>query len=107
MAKQMKGGQKRMVTEVAKERVELLLDLAKKKYTEGDETLAKRYCQLARKIQLRYRVRNKEYLKKYCKKCFLPWVKGKTVKVRVNSRSAFVEYVCTCGTIKKIKKYKK
>jgi ribonuclease P protein subunit RPR2 len=107
MAKKMRGGQKRMVTEVAKERVELLLELAKHKYIEGDENLAKRYSQLARKIQLRYRIRNKEYLKKYCKKCFIPWIKGKTVSVRVNSQSAFVEWTCVCGYKKKIKRYKK
>lgn len=107
MAKKMRGNQKKMVTEVARERVELLLDLAKVKYTEGDEKLAKRYCQLARKIQLRYRIRNNEYLKKYCKKCFIPWIKGKTVQVRLNSQSAFVEWNCICGYKKKIKKYKK
>ena len=107
MAKRIKGSQKKMVTEVAKERIELLLELEKNKYIEGDETLARRYCQLARKIQLRYRIRNNEYLKKYCKKCFTPWIKGKTVTVRVNSQSAFVEYTCICGYKKKIKKYKK
>jgi ribonuclease P protein subunit RPR2 len=107
MAKKMKGGQKKMVTDVARQRVELLLGLAKEKYTEGNEVLARRYCQLARKIQLRYRIRNKEYLKKYCKICFIPWIKGRTVSVRVNSQSAFVEYTCTCGYKKKIKKYKK
>jgi RNase P subunit RPR2 len=106
MAKKMRGNQKKLVTEVAKERIELLLELAKQKYTEGNIVLAMRYCQLARKIQLRYRIRNNEYLKKYCKKCFIPWIKGKTVTIRVNSQSAFVEWTCMCGYKKKIKKYK-
>ncbi|MGB9635102.1 MAG: ribonuclease P protein component 4 [Candidatus Micrarchaeia archaeon] len=89
---------KESMQSIAEERIRILLDKAFEAMKEGNEGFARRYCALARKIQLRYRVRlKKEIALKYCKKCYLPWIIGKTLKVRTNSKDRCIEYICICG----------
>jgi RNase P subunit RPR2 len=89
---------KESMQSIAEERIRILLGKAFEAMKEGREDLARRYCTLARNIQLRYRVRlKKEITLKYCKKCHLPWIVGKTLKVRTNSKERCIEYICMCG----------
>ncbi|MEM3363916.1 MAG: ribonuclease P [Candidatus Micrarchaeia archaeon] len=94
---------KGVASDIARERVITLLQLAKKMLGQGRDDVAKRYCSLARKIQLRYRVRlPRKGRLEYCKKCFIPWVPGKSVRVRLDSNRRCVEYACVCGHKKRI-----
>ena len=91
-------------TDIARERVDTLLQLAKKMLKEGRADVARRYCSLARKIQLRYRVRpSRKGRLEYCKKCFTPWVPGRSVRVRLDSNRRCVEYECACGHRKRMR----
>lgn len=54
---------------IAKERIEILLDLAKKEFKNHPER-SKKYVELARKIGKRYNVRlTKKQKRSFCKKC--------------------------------------
>jgi ribonuclease P protein subunit RPR2 len=55
--------------EIARERIEILLNLAEKEFKKHPER-SKRYVQLARKIALRYNVRMKKLKRLFCKNCF-------------------------------------
>ncbi|MCX8205622.1 MAG: ribonuclease P [Candidatus Micrarchaeota archaeon] len=83
---------------IAAERVHILLRIAADMHRKGDDEAARQCCALARKIMLRYRVRmGKEAGMRYCKRCFMPWIIGDTVKVRLDSGRRCVEYTCVCG----------
>ncbi len=93
---------KNRIREIAQERIAVLTHLARKRLEEGNAQLAKRYCQLARMIQLKHRVRlKKEMGLKYCKMCYIPWIFGKNVHVRNNSKTHCTEYACGCGYVKR------
>jgi ribonuclease P protein subunit RPR2 len=85
------------LNEVARGRCEKLFGLAAQ-VLDSDEKLAKRYVALARKIAARHRLPLGN--KAFCKKCGLPWVPGKTVRVRLQGgRSGggkTVLYTCVC-----------
>ncbi|MEM0475740.1 MAG: hypothetical protein QW343_03020 [Candidatus Norongarragalinales archaeon] len=85
------------LSEIARGRCEKLLRLAAAVLDE-DEKLAKRYVALARKIAARHRIPLGN--KAFCKKCGLPWIAGRTVKVRLGRRCAgrgkTVLYTCVC-----------
>ncbi|MEM5832110.1 MAG: hypothetical protein QXT38_02250 [Candidatus Aenigmatarchaeota archaeon] len=87
---------------IAKERIEILLDLAFKKLEEGDEELAKKYMQLVRTIALKTNYRLKGLKKYFCKKCFIPLVIGKTARVRLNKNHKTINITCLkCGYVKR------
>ncbi len=59
-----------------------------------DQTLAKRYVWLAKKISMRHRI---HLPKEFCKKCLAVRIEGTTVKTRLVK--GFVEKTCLiCGT---------
>ncbi|MCX8200470.1 MAG: ribonuclease P, partial [Candidatus Micrarchaeota archaeon] len=69
--KRLSAKKKSAASDIARERVETLLHLARKMLGQGRCDIARRYCSLARKIQLRYRVRlPRKGRLEYCKKCF-------------------------------------
>ncbi|MFH0835770.1 MAG: hypothetical protein V1834_01265 [Candidatus Micrarchaeota archaeon] len=68
---------------IARKRCERLLELARGKWRSGDEKLAKRYVQLARKIAMRHRISLGR--QEYCRKCGVPFVAGSTLKTRISS----------------------
>lgn len=104
MAKRRLSARKKSAAaDIARERIGTLLQLAKKMLGQGRGDIARRYCSLARKIQLRHRVRLPYRGRlEYCKKCFTPWVPGRSVRVRLNSDQRCIEYACACGHKKKI-----
>jgi|FaiFalDrversion2_1042247.scaffolds.fasta_scaffold00207_8 ribonuclease P protein subunit RPR2 len=83
---------------IARERIEILLDLAKKELDKNPER-SRRYVQLARKIGLRYNIRFSKFLKRmFCKKCNTLLIPGKTSIVRTNSKERTVRVKCiNCG----------
>ena len=87
------------LNKIAQERINVLLELAKKMHSR-DKELAERYVSLARKIGMRHRIRIGN--KRFCKKCNSIWIPGKTLKVRASRKNKLVLYVClNCGAVKK------
>jgi len=85
--------------DIAKERIDILLDLAKKEFKKNPKRAA-RYVELARKISLRYNVRmKKEQKRKFCKKCNSLLLPGATASVRLDSRKKLLVLKCrNCGS---------
>lgn len=77
------------VTDIAKERINILLDRAFSGNKRKD-----RYIELARKIALRYNVRlPQKYRRRLCKKC-----SGTEFRIRVFSKGKYILYTCLkCG----------
>ncbi len=87
------------VDRIARERIEILLGLARKMWGE-DKNLSKRYVQLARRIAMRHRIKLSSWL--FCKKCGAVFIHGKTVKARQSPGKKMVLYICLeCGAVKK------
>jgi len=85
---------------IARERIRILFELAKKNLDEHPER-SKRYIQLMRKIGLRYNVRLPKNIKRsFCKNCNTLLVPGKTSIIRLNRREKTVRVKClVCGKI--------
>lgn len=96
----MRKGKPNFLLQIARERIEILLNLAEKELKTHPER-ARRYVDLARKLGMKYNIRFPKKLKrKFCKKCGVVWIPGYNVMVRVNSRKKAVEYRCECGAVR-------
>jgi len=86
--------------EIARERIDILLDLAEKEFRKKPER-ARRYVELARKISLRYNARmKKEQKRKFCKNCNALLLPGSTSSVRLDSKRKLLIIKCkNCNTI--------
>ena len=85
---------------IAKERIDILFEEAKKAFKNAPE-LSKRYIILARKISMKIKVPiPKDYKKLFCKKCYTFLQPGKTLRTRVNKK-ILIYYCKNCGTIKR------
>jgi len=83
--------------EIARGRVERLLELAVETYGRDPE-LAGKYVARARKIAQKHRFSISSKL--YCKKCGVPRIPGRTVRVRIKSQTLL--YTClSCNNVKK------
>ncbi|MCX8176268.1 MAG: hypothetical protein N3E48_03430 [Candidatus Bathyarchaeota archaeon] len=95
---------KRKIVEVARERIEILMENAFKKMMENDEKLAQRYVYLARRISMRSRVkiprRWKIFICRGCKRLMIP---GLNCRVRVQRRrNPHMALTCLmCGHVKR------
>jgi len=87
---------------IAKERIEILLDLAKKEFKNHPER-SKKYVELARKIGKRYNVRlTKEQKRNFCKKCNQLLIPNETSETIIDSRKKVVNIKCiNCSYIYK------
>ena len=104
--KRKSAGQKHELRKIVKERIAILLALAKKEQKDKPKR-SKRYIELAQKLGTRYNIRlSREQRTWFCKKCRSAWIPGYNVKVRVRSREGAVEYLCQCGNALKLP-YKK
>lgn len=85
---------------IAKERIQILLDLAGKEFDKHPER-SKRYVELARKIGMRYNVRPEKGMKmKFCSKCFSYLKPGVNCRVRTRKDKQSVVITClACGHI--------
>ena len=93
---------KRLIREIAKERVSILIATALLEIREGNDKLADDYARLAKIIAMRLRLRLPYEIRQlYCKKCkqFIP--PGKNARVRIGrSRIKAVRITCLkCGHI--------
>ena len=84
-------------SQIAQERIEILLALAKSPPF-GMKEMAVRYVRLAQKLQQRYRVHiEKAAWRDFCKKCGSVRVFGHNTKIIHDSKNNSVVYVCACG----------
>jgi ribonuclease P protein subunit RPR2 len=85
---------------IAKERIEILLNLAKVEFENYPER-SKKYVELAKKIGKRYNVRfTKEQKRSFCKKCNQLLIPNKTSEIETDSRKKLIIIKCTnCGNI--------
>ena len=85
---------------IAKERIDILLGLAKKEFKKNKER-SKRYVSLARKIALRYNIRqDKQEKNQFCKNCFILFIPGKTFQTRLDSKTKTIVIKClNCNKI--------
>ncbi len=94
---------KKIAGKIAKERINMLLELAQRRMTEGEEELAKRYVDLALLISKKYNVRIPRNLKyRICKKCHSFLIPGKNARVRLK-RGKVVITCLKCGCTKRYK----
>ena len=87
---------------IAKERIEILIDLAKKEFKNHPER-SKKYVELARKIGKRYNVRlTKEQKRSFCKKCNQLLIPNETSETIIDSIKKVVNIKCkNCSYIYK------
>lgn len=79
---------------IAKERIQILFDLAEKEFTKHPER-SRRYVELARKIGLRYNIRfPKKIKRKFCKECNTLLKPGTTSQVRIESKKKTIVIKC-------------
>lgn len=85
---------------IAKERIERLLKLAKDEFDKNPER-SRDYVKLARKIGMRYNVRlKKEQKRSFCKKCNQLLISNKSSKVEIDSKKKLKIIKClNCGNI--------
>ncbi|RLF65467.1 MAG: ribonuclease P [Thermoplasmata archaeon] len=89
------------VYRIVRERIEILMNLAKE-FTERNEIdLARDYIKLARRIAMKYNYKMPRIYKRFiCKKCNAYLLPGKTARVRINRGK--VSITCTlCGSVKR------
>ncbi len=86
---------------IARERIDKLFDEAEKAFMEGEEELASRYVQIARKIGMKYLVRiPKKYRMRFCRKCNSYLMPGKNSRVRLTKHKVVVTCL-VCGAKKR------
>lgn len=97
-----RGGRKpQWMRRLASERIDILLDRAKRTVREAPE-LARRYVWLARRIGMRYLLPlGARRRRSICTSCHLPMVHGQTARVRVK-RGRVVRTCLGCGTITRL-----
>jgi ribonuclease P protein subunit RPR2 len=96
------GKTRAAVATVANERIEILIDQARRMASENEQ-LSKRYVSLARKISERTKVRIPAEMKRYlCKKCGIALVPGGNAKVRLHAAKSGLVITClSCGSLKR------
>lgn len=93
----MKESTKRVIKEIAGERIEVLLGLASKESDPYSE-YARYYVKLARKISEHYKVGIGSGFH-ICKRCNALLIPGKNASVRLSSINGYVIYKCArCGS---------
>ncbi len=84
---------------IAKKRIEILFEEAKKAALEGELKRSDRYVELARKIGMRHNVPLKsKYKRRVCKTCYSYLHPSKTCKIRIK-KGLLITKCLKCGTI--------
>lgn len=85
--------------DVARGRIERLMELAERAASRGRLDLSDRYVALARAIGARYNVRLGGALRAlYCRRCSAFWLEGRTVRSRLR-RGRLVRTCLRCGEV--------
>ncbi len=94
----------RLLSDMAKERIFRLVELAKTRTIKMGSTdeLAKRYIRIAKEIKTHYRIRDANSIKKMiCKTCGSVIIPGLNSTVRLSSQNNYKVVICSrCGTQK-------
>jgi ribonuclease P protein subunit RPR2 len=100
MMKRIRKVKQKHMVDIAKERIERLLELARDEFDKKPER-SRDYIKLARKIGMRYNVRlKKEQKRTFCKKCNQLLIPEKTSKVEIDSKKKLKIIKClNCGNI--------
>lgn len=95
---------KKVIKGVVEGRIARLLGEAHSSYPAHPER-AERYLRLLWKLVTRHKVRlTKSQKLAFCKKCFVPWIPGKTVSVSFEPRSSIMQYKCkNCGFARRLR----
>ncbi len=92
---------KKYMQRIARERIEILYELAREEAIRGDEELAKRYIEHMVKLSRKYNVRiPKEMKRHFCKKCYTFLIPGKTARVRLKKGKVVIKCL-RCGSYKR------
>lgn len=97
--------EKARIKEIAEKRINNLFDLASKEAKKGKFERVRKYVGLARKIGMKAQYTlPKELKRKFCKKCNMLLIPGKTCSVRTDERKKTVNIKCFyCNNIKRYK----
>lgn len=84
---------------IAKERITILFEQASEKASQGDQSLADRYVELARRIGMKSQETiPKDLQRQFCSNCGTFQRPGKNCRVRIDSKNSYVQYTCKeCG----------
>lgn len=84
-----------LVNAIARDRIQILLGLARTKAKGQEPKLARRYVQLAKKISMRTKVRIPKDEKRFlCKECSIPLIPGLNARVRLSAEKRIVTITC-------------
>ena len=92
---------KESIKDIAKERIDILFEEAKKQAIKSRLKLSNKYIFIARKISSKFKIKiPRELKRKFCHKCYHYLYPGINCTVRTNKRTQSVEYECKdCGKI--------
>jgi len=95
--------QKDNLEKIAKERIEILFEKAEQALKNNNPGLSKRYVALARQIGMKLELPIPRNLKrKFCKKCSIFWIPGKTLRTRIKKHEKRMTFTCLeCGNIQR------
>lgn len=95
---------KKIIKGAVKERIACLLHEAHSSYSLHPER-SRRYLELLWKLVTKYKVRlSKQQKLSFCKKCFTPWIPGRTATISFEPRNSIVQYSCRkCGHTLRLK----
>ncbi|MCK4717241.1 MAG: RNAase P [Thermoplasmata archaeon] len=101
MGKHQRIRRKKEARSIARERIAILYSLAEEAALQGEETRAKRYISLLRKIGMRYNVSiPKKHKVTTCRRCNAFLISGKTAKIRLDKKKLIVECL-GCGYVRR------
>lgn len=99
MRKGKSGARDENPSEIARERIFILLDLAKSEASENPGR-AKSFVALARKLGMRHSIKLGEKRTLFCGNCLIPLVPGKTASFRVGKGGRLYSKCLSCGNTK-------
>lgn len=85
---------------IALERIDKLMELSVYEVVSGNDVLARRYVQLARRIAMRTQTSIPKTIK-YCKQCLIPLVAGTTCTVRLRNHKVSMR-CARCDRVRRI-----
>ena len=96
------GKMRGSVSQVARERIDILIRQARET-VERNESLSRRYVDLARRISQRTKVQVPREAKRYlCKNCGIIMVPGRNARVRLYARTGGIVITClSCGVFRR------
>lgn len=99
MARRGRGRRSKEMVDIAKERLDLLMEQADEAALDGRMDMADRYVDMARRVGMRYNVRFRpEQRQRFCKSCYCYLLPGSTSRTRLN-KGRSVTTCLRCGHV--------